>query len=85
MRYQDHSKYAESPAGRRFVTITDLRRGGYKVRQAEVYPGGDGNLSQEVEPIYFWSALEMKLVEGVALYQPVIQAKKGALCWGASM
>ena len=45
MRYQHHSEYAESPAGRRFVTITDLRRGGDKVRQAEVYPGGDGDLS----------------------------------------
>ena len=45
MRYQHHRKYAESPAGRRFVTITDLRRGGDKVRQAEVYPGGDGDLS----------------------------------------
>ena len=45
MRYQHHSKYAEGPAGRRFVTNTDFRRGGDKVRQAEVYPGGDGNLS----------------------------------------
>ena len=27
----------------------------------------------------------MRLVEGVAFYQPVIQAKNGAFCWGASM
>ena len=45
VRYQHHGEYAKSPAGRRFVTMTDLRRGGNKVRQAEVNPRGDGNLS----------------------------------------
>ena len=31
------------------------------------------------------STVGMRIVEAVASYQPVIQAKKGALCWGASM
>lgn len=31
------------------------------------------------------SMMALKIVEAVASYQPVIQAKKGALCWGASM
>lgn len=42
-------------------------------------------MSQEVEPIYFGSAMTMRMVEGVASDQPVIHAKKGALCCGASM
>lgn len=31
------------------------------------------------------SMVAEKFVEAVVFYQPVIQAKKGACCWGASM
>ena len=31
------------------------------------------------------SVMGTRIVEAVVPYQPVTQAKKGALCWGASM